>query len=419
MNLPRSPSLPFVILALAALLVRCGEPDLEVQGITDRVVGETVTLTLVEGESGFSGTVELRDAKGQSFPENGLRVNKVDERKLSFVIPTGIAAGSARAKVGRKDEGTYDVPLKINRLALALNDQGAVEVLPLPPATITPSSLPGVSATGGHVALASTGGEVAVLGQDQVSRFALGQTPKAVGPGLEQKGGRALAAVPDGLLLCSDAAVILLKFVQGKVTQTTAPFNGCRAVAADGQGTRAAVLSTCDTDSDSQLEDCLTVLDIGASFTVGTPISLDDAPSAMLVSMTTDGKGAVVADQAAVYGLWLDTPNPLPVTETFGMAANIVDLTRGPSSVGDLFAVADSDGKRVIYLGFDNNSFKKLTAESPLPEAPVALAFGRQSELYVAVGQTLYALDAEHPQVEPSLLSVSSAGAIRSLVVQP
>jgi hypothetical protein len=414
MKPPRSPSLLLAALAL----VGCGEPDLEVQGITDRVVGETVTLSLVEGESGFSGSVELRDAKGTSFPENGLRVNTVDERKLSFVIPTGIAAGPARAMVGRKDDGTYDVPLKINRLALALNDQGAVEVLPLPPATLTPSSLPGVSATGGHIALAATGGEVAVLGQDQASRFALGQTPKAVGTGVEQKGGRALATVPDGLLLCSDTAVILLKFVQGKVTQTTTNVSGCRAIAADSQGTRAVVLSTCSIGSDPTLKDCLTELDIGTSITVGTPISLDDAPSAMLVRITADGKGAVVADQSVVYGVWLDNSTP-PTAETLGMMANVVDLARGPSSVGDLFAVADADGKRVVYFGFDNASFKKLTAESPLPEAPVALAFGRQSELYVAVGKKLYALDAEHPQVEASLLNVSAAGAIRSLVVQP
>ena len=52
---------------VALMLLACGEPDLEVKGNLDRVVGETVTLKLESGKDGFSGKLDLIDAKARRY----------------------------------------------------------------------------------------------------------------------------------------------------------------------------------------------------------------------------------------------------------------------------------------------------------------------------------------------------------------
>ena len=93
--------LPSFGVTLLAMLWGCSDSSLEVRGSLDRVVGETVTLSLVEGETGFSGEVELIAADQTPFSTAALKVQQTDERKLTFVIPPGIAAGRAVAKAAR------------------------------------------------------------------------------------------------------------------------------------------------------------------------------------------------------------------------------------------------------------------------------------------------------------------------------
>ncbi len=72
------------ILALAALLAAapgCGEKPLEVRGALDRVIGEKVSLELVEGNATFSGDLTLRTAD-TTIRGDSLQVTKESDRSL-------------------------------------------------------------------------------------------------------------------------------------------------------------------------------------------------------------------------------------------------------------------------------------------------------------------------------------------------
>jgi hypothetical protein len=65
--------------------------------------------------------VELIASDGARFSGASLSVQQDSHRKLSFVIPAGIAAGPSVAKLDLGTEhGSYEVGLYINRLALTL-----------------------------------------------------------------------------------------------------------------------------------------------------------------------------------------------------------------------------------------------------------------------------------------------------------
>jgi len=417
----RSRQTLLVSLMLALLPTGCGEPSLEVRGTLDRVVGETVTLKLVEGKGGFSSTMELVDSQTVKYSSAALQVKKPEANELSFVVPAGIAQGKASARIDRDDSGEpYVVPLDINRLALALDDKGAIETLPLTPATLAPSAISSIDAAGGLISLSPSGGELAVLAKDQLNLLALGASSKPVGPGIAQTGGQAIAAVPDGVLVCTDSALLLVRIKQS-TSQISASITGCKAVAADSTGVRAVVLSTCDSDNDTNEEDCLTEFQIGSTISQVNRFSLDMTPSATHVAMRSDGKGAVVADSSVVYGVWLDGVGFTPVSVPWDQTAAVVGIDVTDSSLGDLFAVADGTSKQVRFLGFDSNANNDLKRvfDTALPETPIALSFGPDAVLYVAAGTKLYSLNAEKPAEAPALASISSANPILFLQVQP
>lgn len=400
------------------LAAGCGEPDLEVRGVLDRVIGETVTLKLTSGDTGFSGDLELVDARARRFSAAALKINKKDDRELTFAVPAAAAQGKATARVGRTDDKNYTVPLEINRLALALDDKGAIEVLPLPPATISAGAIGGISAAGGQISLAPGGGELAILTQDQLHLLALKAPPaKPVAPAITQTG-NAIAAVPGGVLVCTDSALTLVSFKGGSTSQISAPLAGCKALAADRAGTKAVVLNTCNSTSD-----CLTVYDIGTSITQVTnpPITLDNNPGARHVAMRPDGKGAVVADVDGIYGVWLDVagvPNPVTVSWP-GSSPSVAGLAMAPLATDEIFAAADATNKQVLLLGFDSTVLKQfIGGDIPLPEAPTAMGFGVGTQLFVATSTKVYSVDALNPG-PPSAAGITAANPVLQLVVQP
>jgi hypothetical protein len=413
------------VILLPSLLAACGEPDLEVKGNIDRVVGEVVTLKLEAGEDGFSGNLELVDARAHKFEAPALKIQKLDDKKLSFVIPVGAAPGKATARVGRKDsDESYNVPLDINRLLLGLDANGTIETLPLSPATLNPGSISDINAAGGFISLSPSGGQLAVLAQDQLSLLALGAAAKPVGPAIQQKDGKAIYAVPDGVLVCTSSALLLVRFKDGNTSQLTATIAGCQAVASDDTGTLAAVLHTCDSDADTTMEDCVTVFEIGSALTEKhKSISLDAKANATHIAMTSDGKGVVVADPEKLYGLWLDTTSaPKPIAVEWKQAATVIGIDRGAFALGDLFVVADAATRKVLLLGFDPNAgylFKKLKEEITLPDTPTAMAYGLGTQLYIAAGTKLFLIEAEQPLKEAEELQLAAANKLISLVAQP
>jgi hypothetical protein len=410
--------------AALALLCACGEPELEVRGVLDRVVGEKVQLKLVEGETGFSGEAELVDSEGTSFKAGALKIVASGEKKLTFSVPPGVAPGKATARVRRKGEdGAYNISLQLNRLVLAATSTGVVELLPLTPASLPVSTLSGLDASGGSLALSPGGGDLAVFSQGQVNIYGLGKTPKKI-TGLQQGTGSAIAAIPGGVLICvTDGGtpptenLVAIKY-EPSVSEVPKAFPGCQAIAADATGTKAVILHSCDTNNDSVKEDCITPLSIsGGTISFEKEIKVDDTFSAQHVAMTSDGKAVVVADTDAVYGIWLSTGSRTSASG-WPSGALVKGISRGKSALGDLFAVADSYTKTVYFAAFDLQSLKKVS-DLPLSEDPTTLAFGRNAELYIAAGTKLYKTNAQYQNPTATLLGISSSNPINALLVQP
>jgi len=422
------------VLGLAlALGGGCGEKSLEVKGALDRVIGETITLELTQGEKAFNGELTLRAADNTSFKGADLKLDKKSDRLLSFSLPPGIAAGSATAQLGRSGDGSlYEVTLHVNRLLLTLDEKGTLESWPLAPATLGKSSQ-SVGTAGGRLAISNAGGEAALAASDQVRLLGLGPEVKDVTAGIQQTGVLALAAISGGALVATDQSLILFRFAKGQqTTQTATPFKGARAVATSSAGDLAVVLSACDTTSDGTADaDCLTEVAIGASaLTPGRQTVLDSTPGATSVALSADGKQAVVADSEVVYGLYLGA-SPARVSslkwtfEKAAFTAQPIGLDRAPATVSgqavELFAAAEKAKSQLLLLAFSpsTNDLIALAAVT-LPEAPAALSFGRRTELYVAASKTLYTLDAglAAPAVS-KLEAITPGNAITALSVQP
>ncbi len=329
------------------LLCACGEPELEVRGVLDRVVGEKVQLKLVEGETGFSGEAELVDSEGTSFKAGALKIVASGEKKLTFSVPPGVAPGKATARVRRKGEdGAYNVPLQINRLVLAATSTGVVELIPLAPASLSVSTLSGLDASGGSLALSPGGGDLAVFSQSQVNVYGLGKTPKKI-TGLQQGSGSAMAAIPGGVLICvADNStppienLVAIKY-EPSVSEVPKAFPGGQAIAADATGTKAVILHSCDTNNDSIKEDCITVLTIsGGTISIApTPIKVDDTFSAQHVAMTSDGNAVVVADE---HGLEQVIKNLVDNAVRYAPIGGKIEVTIGEADGSGRIAVADN-----------------------------------------------------------------------------
>lgn len=409
---------------LAASLLLCGcDTSLEVRGTVDRIIGERVTFELKEGESTFSGDVELIANDNVSFDAGTLKANQASERELSFVIPADIATGRAVARLGREgDDSVYEVSLQINRLAVALNGEGSVETLPLGSTTLEPALLRDLPGTVKLMALSQSGGEVAVVTETQVDLLPLGKPAQARSSAIEQPGVKAMAAVPDGIIVCTDTALIRLSYAGGQTSQTALPFNGCQALDADAAGTRAVVVGSCNPGGPLLAGDCITLFSLAESITQVRQDQLDDTADATLISIQADGLGAVVADAQSLHGIWLEQDPPKITSLPWKNPTQPVAMDSGPSSLGALFAVADANGSQVTFWAFNptqENALWEVDSKVTLPEAPTAMAYGRRSNLYIATGASVYKVLAEKHEATPQLESVSPTNPVVSLAVQP
>lgn len=411
-------SLRVASLVALCLVGACSTPEPEIRGVLDRLVGEPVTIELVQGSATFTEEVRLTDAGGVAFDAASLVFKRVNDTTVTFTIPTGVAPGAATLSLGRDGEAVpYRVPLQLNRAALAYSDQGALELLPLPPATIATTSLTG-GGTPAQLALSPGGGQVLVLSGTRLRTVNVGRGLSDVGTGFNVAGATCVATLPDGAVVGTSSSVLLLTVTaMGQITQQASfPIPGVRAIATDRKGLRAAVLSACDTNRDDLPDaDCVTELVLGSTPSVGRQFVLDSTPSASFVALRSDGQAAVVADNDAIYGV---TFSSAPPTKLQWMApARPVGIDRGPSPLGDLFAIGDGASNLVQLVGFDGEVLKPVS-QIKLAEPPTALAFGRRSELYVATGTKLHQLDAATASPTPKLLNVAGSRPILALQVQ-
>ncbi|MCA9672583.1 MAG: hypothetical protein KC503_43615 [Myxococcales bacterium] len=420
------------IAAWTLALLGCGEPDLEVRGTTARVVGETVKLELTQGSTPFSDALELIDSSGRRFDKATLRSAIETDRKVSLMLPPGAATGTGIVQVGRTDGGTYDVRLNIGRFAVALDSLGKVEALPLPGSEVGRTEVQAGPA-GKQASIAPSGAQLVTLLNDDVKVFNLGRELSSGGAGLIVSNAKAVVAVDGGAIVGTDAQALVLSFKQGAGTQQDASFvvGNVSSVAADATGKRAVVLSSCDTDNDTQPDsDCVWPIALdGSNSTLGQVIAVDNAPSAKQIAIATvDNAGTerqliVVADGDRIYGITIDgalAPQVRSIAWPGNApnSASAVAIDVGTSSLGPLFAIADASNSRVQTVGFDGDQIKPVST-LPVPAAPSSLSYGRGARLYVAAGNKLYFADvgaSNEPKLEQ--IGVESTQPIQSLAVQ-
>lgn len=413
----------------------CGPGDLEIEGQLKRVVGEQVTFSLTQGEPGFSGSVILQELlgekKGQEFKTDRLQVVMEQEDTLSLVIPRGITAGNANALLEHSDrKGFYSIPLAINRLLLARNDKGAVEVVPLNPDSMEKSSI-SFRTPVLDLSISPSGGKVAILSEMQLQFRTLGAEPKELF-NIEYAGGLALTALEDGVLLCTDKSLVLFRLKDQKVTQNAISINGCRAVAADAARQMAVVLHACDSDGDQQFEsDCTTRITIGAALSLaGGAVILDGEVSATGLDMTDDGNGIVVVDTEKIYGIYYD-PSPSvtiiswvnPATPVGIEHTQVIMSTNQPEEflIVDEFLIAENSENRLLGVAFNptqGNTLKKIS-DITLSVKPGAISLGQENLLYIADGKKVYQIAAPFNAPVLAPLELQIASTITDLAVQP
>ena len=429
----------FAITTLSVFLcLGCGEGTLEVKGNLNRVVGETVTLELLEGQDDFTGEIRLVGSDRTKYDTNQLGATLKNPRKLSFTIPGDVAPGEATARVTRKGSDLpYDVPLRVNRLALTMDAVGLLEILPLPPTTMTPGSMSVGGGKAGLMSLSPKGGLLALFASDQLRLLSLGAKPKDLTAPISQKEGKCLAALNDGMLVGTATQVIYLKQVAGKGMTRASDFSlpGCTDISVDNAGTTALVLSRWDSSGGAGTpdSDALTELTLGASPTKGSTLKVDSAPGATAVSLAGDGKSGVIVDGPAVYGVILKGSGQFSFSQLhWGFAAKPVSVssTGSPALVSKqkvyVHAMAETSKGQIRFAAHDQDKLKwvyqgtkQLAVDLTTQGTPSAIAFGRRLELYVAADRSVYLVKDLAGTPKIISMGMTTTNKITSLAVQP
>lgn len=409
-------------LALLANLFGCSS-ELEVKGNASRVIGERVTLALLEGDSVFDGEVTLSDARGGVHLGSALAVKKTDDRTLSFVIPPATAAGPATARVKQKGSGEYAVPLTISRLAVALDSKGELETLALPPSSLG-ATHPTTEFGGVQLSISPGGGTVVALTQKGVYFYQLGKEIKEIGSLL--LAGTSIAALPSGVIVGTPTSIQIYHYTEGKGIEAggSLTIKDTQALAVGSDGQRAVALVRCDTNADNVPDkDCVISIDLsGAAPIKGQQVELDANPSAALLAVRGNGLAAVVADGDKVYGVDFTAAPPKLTTLTWS-GAKAVALARSTTVIqsqdNDIFAIADEMSKTIRMVGFQGATLAEIDSIITLDVVPSHLAFGRATDLYVVTGPKLLQVDASVKDASPVPLSPQLTQAPLSFVVQP
>jgi hypothetical protein len=424
-------------LCLAALAgFGCGD-GLQVKGRLDRVIGESLTVKLIEGKPTFGAAVTLVDAAGTVFGADALRNRLISPRELSCVIPRGAQVGAARLRLPRQGTSAeYAVPLTVSRLIVALDQAGAVQVLPLAGSVVSGGQVDtllqvaqlSLSPDGGQLAVLTTPGDG--LPHGQLRLYALAAPPRLLHTLDLEQPAPVVAAADDGVLVATAAQLMFYRADRENGLQTawTVTLPQVQAVAVAAEARFAAVLTRCDADGDSTVDaDCVARValdrdDAGQQLSAFTV--LDRVPSAKLIALRRDGLAAVVADTQLVYGVVYGGPAPRLTAQAWDPSpAEPTSIDDAPSPIGDIFAISDQRNGVVFVVGFNpaaGNDLSVVRRSPVLDIAPVALSFGRGTDLLVATRDAgIFGLDvATGKSTDQPLVSGPPAG-LRSLVAQP
>lgn len=414
------------LLGLALVVGGCSSEP-EVKGNGSRVIGERVTLALVEGDSVFGGELTLTDARGGVHVGSALEAQLEDDRTLSFSIPRGTAAGAATAHAKQKGGGEYAVPLTISRLAASLDSKGVVQTLALPPSTLGTATV-GESFVGELISLTPGGGTLVAQGQKGPQKgiyfFQLGKETKEYAS--IALTGTCIAALPSGVMVGTPTSIQIYQYTEGKGIDAAGSLTikNTQAIAVGGDGQRAVALAQCDTNADNVPDkDCVISIDLSGGAPIkGPEVNLDDNLSAKLLAVRSSGLAAVVADGDTVYGIDF-TAAPPKLTTLSWSGSKAVALAHSTTVIqsqdNDLFAIADEISKTIRMVGFQGTALAEIDSIITLDVVPSHLSFGRATDLYVSTGPKLLKVDASVKNATPVPLSQQLTEAPLSFVVQP
>ncbi|MBW2732904.1 MAG: hypothetical protein JRH20_10975 [Deltaproteobacteria bacterium] len=400
--------------------------ELEIKGNTERVIGEKVTIELLQGDPTLSGRVNLRDAQGRVYENEALNILHPDDRNLSFVIPPGIAQGAAIAELSKSGEsGVYSLPISISRLAVGVHADGSVEIIPLLPKPLTNQTFPASTSMGSsrEVAISPLSALTATLIGDELAFHFLGKEVQHVAAVVAAEG--KLAALPSGALVATPSSLHVFTHIPGKGTSDAGSLTFpageiVRAVATSADGDWAMVLTSCSSTAEG---DCLVQIDLrGTTPTRGAEVRLDNVVSATQLSLRADGSGALIPDGPILHGVtFIGTTAELSDIAWDGAEPSSVAHTRAiiNEQPSDLFAVAAKGVNAVRMMGFKNNILLGIRdAEIKLNFAPDHISFGAGTNLYILSGQTLYSANAAS-SATPTPLATAPSGPLERFAVQP
>lgn len=404
------------LLALA-LLCSCAAGEPEVRGDIERLVGETITVELVEGDPTLAGQAELVDASGKRFDSKAINTHATSNKQLEFVIPAGVAAGPATLHLARQDqEGDYRVSITIDRVAAAMAGDEIVHFIPLPPSVLSPFSVT-LGAAPSALSWLPSARYLATLSGDQVSFIRPSKQPE-IDTSVRVPGASSIAALPDGALVGTPSAIVLVRLEQNGIAAHKGQLavTHTKALAVTPTGDKAVALTECDTDDDLTVDaDCLVPIDLSPDTPrFDAPVPINASPSATAVAIDPTGVHAVTADRDAIIGVdfSVDPPNnvtklawPDPPGEPVAVERTQTVIN---GNIEDIFSVAEGRNMMISSAAFADHQIQRLQ-QVPLQmtTAPEHMAFGRGTDLYITSGTSAFKVDVSHASLSGIPLDIA------------
>ena len=396
-----------VLMCAACSLLNGCSNDLEVRGATERVIGETITLALVADGDDFSGDLALVDASSQRFDAAAVQLSVLGPKELSFIVPPGVSAGTAQA-LAFHGATAYEVPISINRLLLAMDADGRVDILSLAPGTLEPSNIPAPDQSAGAVrrlALSADGRLAATLTGTDLRIFRLAPKP-AEQSAISAPEARMMALWGTGAISATAGGVEVYEHEQGQAlklrAQLTIPNQTIKAISITDDGTFAALLTHCPQLSTTS--DCVARIDLAKTPpALRDTTVLDNGGDATVVALEGTGQRVLAAGPSSIDGITYT--GAVGVVEQVHRAngnGQPVALERRATVISgearDLFALATAGGV-VHFLGFDQGALRDVREVAV--GAPIdTISFGRGTDVIALSGTDIYRLVAAGAQLE-------------------
>lgn len=402
----------FALLVAATLLLSCEAGPPRIEGVTTRVVGDTVTLRLVEGEANFapgdkiarlvdsSAAVYTSDAEEA---EKRIEVLEQDRKNVVAVLPSGSAPGTAMLYLQREGaEAEFEVPLTIDRVSLTLTSGGTMALVPLPPAQLAPQAFAEQPLK--QISVSPDGRTVAFISGDEIGFADVGRATRDESSQqitrVKVANAKLVAALDDGAVVATNESVSVLKKTATGVDESKLQIANARALSAAESGNFAVVLFACPSGGSGPNDAaCVVRIDLSSQEpSSGAAIVLEAPNTASLVAISRTGAQVAAPEGDQIHGVAFDKTPPQISKLTWSDGANPISVDRATATIdrerNDLFAVADAQGKRVRTFGFAEGILRFIQqGDATFEIAPGPLSFGRGIELYVSSGGKLYAVD--------------------------